>query len=179
MKTNQCCSLTKRGKRCNNKKMNYSISGFCTYHETRNGVHYNTEMECSICIQPMKNPLKLRSCTHTFCTHCVSKWLYHHDSCPYCRTKVDDFHITRAVLFGVVNEEIIYLYRYTYSSSNLTEDEIDSLPVVFNKEYSFEEWELLTKDHKGLITKMRFTFDNIITDYTEEYSQNNLLMRII
>jgi hypothetical protein len=53
------------------------------------------------------------------------------------------------------------------------------LPVVLGKEYSFNEWESLTKDYKELIIKMKFTFDTMISDYNTKYSEHNLIMRMV
>lgn len=44
--------------------------------------------ECAICYTaPAADPTRL-SCSHTFCSACVERWLETHSTCPLCRSEV-------------------------------------------------------------------------------------------
>lgn len=43
-----------------------------------------SELTCSICYELIFNPITL-SCYHTFCLHCIEKWLKRTSKCPVCR----------------------------------------------------------------------------------------------
>lgn len=80
------CSFTKEnGKRCmcflakdNNE--------FCHIHAPYPG------FECSVCysrINDKKDECKLPSCSHKFCTTCITAWFKQNkSSCPMCREKI-------------------------------------------------------------------------------------------
>jgi hypothetical protein len=179
----QCCGLTARGKRCHNKQEHYSISGFCKFHGKRVTTHYPTGEECSICFNPLKNPQKLEKCGHSYCTECISKWLYHNDTCPYCRSPVEHYIISKAMLFGTVNKHIIYLFVYTYDSSNLDDNDYSTLCgiVSLNKEYTVEEWDSLKNDKRELLVilpKMMYKLEEYITEYSEKLNNCNILIKV-
>lgn len=52
--------------------------------------------ECSICLNPIKDPVTLKECKHSFCTACMVAWQARSvmgeqpASCPYCRGKSED-----------------------------------------------------------------------------------------
>ena len=42
---------------------------------------------CSIC---RENGITVQTvCKHSYCTECLTKWLSSHESCPYCREKIE------------------------------------------------------------------------------------------
>ena len=197
----QCCALTKKGKRCKKRKEHYSISGFCCLHHHPNGKHYVTENDCPICINNIKNPLRLDKCGHEFCTDCINTWMYRKNSCPNCREPIEYYQVSRALLYGMVHKKVLYIYKYTFDSSvlNQTERELffnnalymsitglsgDMELFELNKEYSFIEWERIKKNMrntylKAIYNKIPHTFAEYISDYTEEYSASNLIFTII
>ena len=191
-----CCALTVKHKRCKNKKEYCSPTGFCVRHNKMRGVvHIKTDIECSICINPAVNPKKLGNCVHSYCTDCINKWLYHHNNCPCCRTQCRDQEITNAVLYGVVNLHIMYIYTYTFNASVL--DELDYLLIInhdleeeyidtkflLNKEYSFNEFNKIRNNIRknGLnfvYKKMRYIVSQYIIDYDKKFSYHNVLFVI-
>ncbi|CAF0888930.1 unnamed protein product [Adineta steineri] len=58
----------------------------CDY-EYMNDAQIDDELKCSICSEPFQNPVTIK-CEHTFCQHCIGKWLEIHTRCPTCREKV-------------------------------------------------------------------------------------------
>ena len=155
----QCCALTKKGLNCKNKKIPYSSIGFCVLHHlNKDSQHYNSGIECPICIEPIKNPLKLEKCSHYFCNKCISQWMYKNKTCPCCRSQATFRELIKATFYGFVNNEIKYTYRHIYDSSILSNNEFSLLittttvhsesdlqnlqntKFIINKEYSEDEW---------------------------------------
>jgi hypothetical protein len=187
MDLNKCCAINNSNKkRCKNKKSPYSHTGFCTLHITRNAEHYKTDTDCSICLIEVKNPYILKSCNHMFCTNCIFNWLYYNNTCPCCRTVVYGPQITRAVLYGMVNNHISYVYKYTFDSAVLNESEYSLIIEYFeiNKEYYFDEWNnkkiiLETLNLEYIYEKMPYTFQEYIMSYNKNFLKNNTLFIII
>ena len=48
---------------------------------------------CSICDDIFRNPIRLKSCGHTFCLDCIIQWAKHNLNCPLCREKFTDTDI--------------------------------------------------------------------------------------
>ena len=48
---------------------------------------------CSICDDIFRNPIRLKSCGHTFCLNCIIQWAKHNLNCPLCREKFTDTDI--------------------------------------------------------------------------------------
>jgi hypothetical protein len=44
-------------------------------------------LECTICQEIFLRPYSLK-CSHTFCSHCINKWLRQKKACPVCRAVV-------------------------------------------------------------------------------------------
>ena len=66
-----------------NKDIKYLSS--CSFGQTKRKRNENTEEEiCSICHEPMENPL-ITPCKHRFHTECLCQWLRGKTSCPLCR----------------------------------------------------------------------------------------------
>ena len=42
-------------------------------------------MDCSICYNNFRNPIKINNCNHIFCEECIYAWLSQKNSCPICR----------------------------------------------------------------------------------------------
>ncbi|CAF0742585.1 unnamed protein product [Adineta steineri] len=57
----------------------------CDY-EYMNDAQTDDELKCSICTDPFQNPVTIE-CKHTFCQHCIEKWLKSDTRCPKCRRK--------------------------------------------------------------------------------------------
>ena len=64
---------------------------------------------CSICDDIFRNPVRLKSCGHTFCYNCILKWSNHNANCPLCREKFkyDDIRID-LIATNIINDLEIY-----------------------------------------------------------------------
>ena len=53
------------------------------------------ELECSFCLERLKDPRVFPECHHTFCYHCILELSKGENeiSCPECRTKVEVSHM--------------------------------------------------------------------------------------
>ena len=48
-------------------------------------------MECSICLENIEDENKyVTQCAHIFHNECINKWTENHNSCPTCRTNLDN-----------------------------------------------------------------------------------------
>ena len=47
--------------------------------------HVLEENECSICQEKLKIPTMVPCCQNIFCVHCISPWVWDHNTCPMCR----------------------------------------------------------------------------------------------
>ena len=57
---------------------------FCFQHNPLNKLDDKT---CSICLDDIKNPIKMDGCTHVFCKTCIADSVFHGNmTCPCCRT---------------------------------------------------------------------------------------------
>ena len=45
--------------------------------------------QCSICLEDITE-LHVTKCNHKFCKPCIEEWLKNRDSCPYCRTTLQE-----------------------------------------------------------------------------------------
>jgi len=44
---------------------------------------------CPICLDDIKDPIKMGGCTHVFCKACITESVMHNNmNCPYCRSNV-------------------------------------------------------------------------------------------
>ena len=39
-------------------------------------VRNRLEIECPICFEPFKTPIKVLECGHSFCGHCIEEYFY-------------------------------------------------------------------------------------------------------
>jgi len=46
--------------------------------------------QCSICYEPLRNPVMTASCYHNFCSMCVRKYLLYKQQCPSCFIPLHD-----------------------------------------------------------------------------------------
>lgn len=62
-------------------------------------------MECSICFDYIKNSC-FGSCYHHFCFKCLSRWCIQNNSCPICKTHINQILYDKE--FDLVNQQLIY-----------------------------------------------------------------------
>ena len=64
---------------------------------------------CSICDDIFRNPIRLKSCGHTFCLNCIIQWAQHNLNCPLCRVNFTDTDIKRDLIAtNIINDLEIY-----------------------------------------------------------------------
>jgi hypothetical protein len=75
-----CTGTTLTGEKCKNKCKGTT----CFLH--------TSTMECSICLQqiPSFAELKLPNCVHVFHKNCINRWKKDNNTCPCCRTLIED-----------------------------------------------------------------------------------------
>ena len=113
--------------------------------------------------------------------------MYFNDSCPCCRRTIDFSQINKAKLYGLVNKKIIIIYKYTYDSSVLTDDEYsliisnysDELRFEINKEYLISEWEFIKNNNTNnkIFNKMPYYFSEVLVKYNNNID-NNIIFTI-
>lgn len=74
-------------------------SGHAAVNLTPDTALVSTEMECSICLDMMENPV-VTPCSHWFCRECITSWLDQKDTCSLCRTKITVGKLRRGVMPG-------------------------------------------------------------------------------
>ena len=73
-----------KGPRCTRKCS--EGTDFCFQHSPLNKLEDKT---CSICLDEIKDPIKMGGCTHVFCKGCITESVMHSNmNCPYCRANV-------------------------------------------------------------------------------------------
>ncbi len=72
------------------------------------------------------DPLQLGNCGHSFCTTCISEWLTLKNTCPCCRTPVNNTELDTAYTFGFNNSNFL-VYIITISGLPL-----DDLTILQN-----------------------------------------------
>jgi hypothetical protein len=64
---------------------------------------------CSICDDIFRNPIRLKSCGHTFCLNCIIQWAQHNLNCPLCRVNFADTDIKKDLIAtNIINDLEIY-----------------------------------------------------------------------
>ena len=82
-------TIAKNGKRFGPVCKRNCIKGsdFCYQHNPLNKLDDTT---CAICLEDIKDPLPMISCTHVFCKECINNSIAHKNiACPCCRKTVN------------------------------------------------------------------------------------------
>jgi hypothetical protein len=88
----KCTSSTRAGRRC--KRASVDGADFCTQHNPLD------DSTCAICLEDIKNPLKLKWCSHVFCKECISQSVLHANvKCPCCRETIDTGTLASCISF--------------------------------------------------------------------------------
>jgi hypothetical protein len=150
----QCKGTTRLGKKCKIK----CESIFCYHHQFQ---ELPKKEECSICLEPIKNKLKL-DCKHKFCKDCILKWFCNNQSCPSCRNINKNEELKKlSFSYGLKNKYICKVVEYKINISELDKSELDILEAFDIKAGSFQtnaQWEsssiFLFHLHKSLFEKL-------------------------
>ena len=63
-------------------------------------------MDCSICLEKIKNGCK-SSCSHYFCFPCLLNWfLYGGKNCPLCKTFIHEIKLDSVIKYPIVPNQI-------------------------------------------------------------------------
>ena len=123
----QCKGTTRLGKKCKIK----CESIFCYHHQFQ---ELPKKEECSICLEPIKNKLKL-DCKHKFCKNCILKWFCNNQSCPSCRNINKNEELKKlSFSYGLNNKYICKVVEYKINISELDKSELDKSEKIKNKE---------------------------------------------
>ena len=64
---------------------------------------------CSICDDIFRNPIRLKTCGHTYCIYCILEWCKHNTNCPLCRVEFTEKDIrTDIIATNIINDLEIY-----------------------------------------------------------------------
>ena len=64
---------------------------------------------CSICDDIFRNPIRLKSCGHTYCMNCILSWSKHNLNCPLCRVNFTENDIKVDIIAtNIINDLEIY-----------------------------------------------------------------------
>jgi hypothetical protein len=61
---------------------------------------------CSICIDDLKEPASLDSCSHSFCFECITEWAKTMNTCPLCRERFHKINCKTKRVVKVRNRNI-------------------------------------------------------------------------
>ena len=64
---------------------------------------------CSICDEIFQDPVRLKSCGHTYCLSCILQWSKHNLNCPLCREPFSENDIRNDLIASsIINDLEIY-----------------------------------------------------------------------
>ena len=64
---------------------------------------------CSICDDIFRNPIRLKTCGHTYCINCILVWCKHNTNCPLCREEFTEKDIrTDIIATNIINDLEIF-----------------------------------------------------------------------
>ena len=64
---------------------------------------------CSICDDIFRDPVRLKTCGHTYCLNCIIQWAKHNLNCPLCRERFIDKDIQKDIIAtNIINDLEIY-----------------------------------------------------------------------
>jgi hypothetical protein len=117
--------------------------------------------DCSICLENVKDSVKLSNCGHIFCRECISQWVLTKKTCPNCRTVVSssDKLTVPCIIYTIV------ISGLSESDRNLLNDHLDIPIGLFNKVCWTQIMETIGND-KVLIGLFR-KLPNITSRYSE------------
>ena len=158
----QCTAIIK-GSKC--KCLKIGNFDFCRTHRPRE--------TCSICLSPVENEFRLKTCGHAYCSDCIAEWFSQKPNCPYCRSSIDkwerDLVFKCSTLFKPVT---IIRYDFTGISMEKAEEIMiksglysSTFPTARFKEIIFgDSMEQILKNDE-----LKLFFDNLPTQERSEY----------
>ena len=134
-------------------------------HLKRKRVNHETEI-CSICLDPIFKNVKV-DCGHKYCQQCIFNWMYENNTCPLCRTPIEDeITIWQFTKNGINSGKLLRMQEYSACLDNLSEIEQDLLFIagLLLDEYVYQpDWEeikvLVSQD---ILDKIEFEVRTIL-----------------
>ena len=94
----RCTAITQHAKRRNGHRCTRKCqegTDFCHQHNPLNKLEDKT---CPICLDDIKDPIKMGGCTHVFCKKCITESVMHENlTCPYCRAHVGENVVSKSI----------------------------------------------------------------------------------
>ena len=64
---------------------------------------------CSICDDIFRNPIRLKTCGHTYCIYCILEWCKRNKNCPLCRVEFTEKDLrTDIIATNIINDLEVY-----------------------------------------------------------------------
>jgi len=136
----------------------------------------NPILDCSICLEPIKNKYTLENCSHLFCKKCITTWLTQSSSCPYCRKEVTNYEKE----YSLKLNDLVAISHITYSLEILTCEEKESFKIktrdfiTIGEEYFLQQWKLykllyIDQDNELINIFQKLILKNETIVYQKEY----------
>ena len=150
-----CKAITKKGHVCSCKALDGHIH--CKRHSK---INYP---ECAICYDNIYLPVKLTSCGHTFCKHCISIC---GNSCPLCRTVSCNVKSQNELFDGIFKK----LSKLITDLDYITCKHKRILAIKHIYDIVFNNYHTLFHNHQHLL-------DTVVSKFIDIYnnSDNNLI----
>ena len=109
-------------------------------------------MECRICFSTIKNSC-IGSCSHHFCFECLLRWCKKNNSCPVCRSMINQ------IIFDKEFDELVYKYNLLLNKLGSENDEL-GLDELGDIEFGHDEIENIGDGYYFL--NITICYDDII-----------------
>ena len=115
-------------------------------------------MNCPICYESNEN-LEVLSCSHSFCSTCITNWKYEKMTCPICRQIIQPciLRTTRTFFYGFDSHNLIRFWNEIFKSLQFTR-------FFYNVLY----WDYYKNREKYFIPKKNLLLRNGFDTYYDE-----------
>ena len=127
---------------------------------------------CSICDDIFRNPVRLKTCGHTYCLNCIIQWERHNLNCPLCRVSFTDTDIKKDIIAtNIINDLEIYCINLGCPWKGKLKDFSDHLNNCYFNPNEVPEYIKEILDNKP---KEENKYENKESDSDEEEADGNL-----
>ena len=127
---------------------------------------------CSICDDIFRNPVRLKTCGHTYCLNCIIQWARHNLNCPLCRVSFTDTDIKKDIIAtNIINDLEIYCVNLGCPWKGKLKDFSDHLNNCYFNPNEVPEYIKEILDNKP---KEENKHENKESDSDEEEADGNL-----
>ena len=108
-------------------------------------IHESEDLECSICLEDIKDKYTIIKCNHVFHKQCLNLWLKKHQTCPMCRTYLKEYYegyvynkktFKLGLKFYLIVTEDSLIIKYYYKYTNIFKKKI-VVPLKNIKYFSY------------------------------------------